>query len=470
LTIHLRPYQDIAIAGLREAFRARFRAPLLVLPTGGGKTICFSFIARETSQRGKRVLILAHRRELIRQASRKLGEAGVAHGIVAPGFSPTRDLVQVASVQTLARRLADLPAFDLIVIDEAHHATAGQWARIIAAQPGALILGVTATPERLDGKGLGIKAGGCFDRIVVGPTMAELIDGGFLSPVRVYAPAEAPDLQGVRVKGGDYDAAALDDAMNVATVTGDAVAHYRRHADGLPAIAFCISVRHAQDVAATFRGAGYRAICGHGGMSTGDRDTAIGGLETGRVQVLTTCDLVSEGLDVPAVGAVILLRPTKSLGLFLQQVGRGLRVAEGKPHLVVLDHAGNTIAHGMPDAPREWSLDGRARREAAPATWRCPECMAVQRPAPVCVACGFVVPVDVEDEEREARQIQQVDGELQEVDRVRINALRAAPLRDLLATAQTRAELAEIARARGYKPGWTFHVMRDRAARAGIAA
>lgn len=465
----LRPYQMTAVESLRDAYRHGSLAPLLVLPTGGGKTQCFSYIARETAAKSKRVLILAHRRELIRQASRKLHEAGVPHGIIAPGFTPTRDLVQVASVQTLGRRLDSLPAFDLLILDEAHHAVAGQWDKIIKAQSCARLLGVTATPERSDGRGLGVKSGGCFDSIIIGPSVADLTEQGHLSPARVYAPAEAPDLSGVRIKGGDYDAGQLEARINVSTITGDVLAHWNRHARGLPTIAFCVSVQHAESVSATFRAAGIRAVCGHGGLPASERDAAINGLATGAVQVLATCDLVSEGLDVPTVGAIILLRPTKSLGLYLQQVGRGLRPAPGKPHLIVLDHAGCTAIHGLPDTPREWSLAGRPKGVKAPTTWRCDSCFAIQKPGPVCIACGFVVPV-LKPKQSEGRSIMQTDGDLQEVDPARVAHLRTAPLHSLVSQARTDTELREIARARGFKPGWIWHIKQELAKRGQAAA
>ena len=462
--IKLRDYQARATDEIRDAYRAGKRAPLLVSPTGSGKTVVFGYVAENAAAKSKRALILAHRRELIRQASRKLSEAGVAHGIIAPGFTPNRELVQVASVQTLARRLDELPLFDLIIIDEAHHAVAGQWDRVIQAQPKARLLGVTATPERLDGRGLGVVAGGCFDHLVLGPAVADLIDDGYLTSARVYAPANAPDLSGVRTKGGDFAADQLEERMNVATITGDVLAHWNKLAPGLPTIAFCISVRHAEDVAATFRAAGIRAVCGHGGLPSAERDAAIAGLGTGAVQVLATCDLVSEGLDVPSVGAVILLRPTKSVGLFLQQVGRGLRPAAGKQHLVVLDHAGNTAIHGLPDDPREWSLDGRKKAVAPPKVTQCPSCFALQRPARTCVACGFLI-IQKTDKPGEGRQLEQVDGELVEVDRARIAALRATKLADLLTGHETKAQLQEIARAKGYHPYWVIRQLQERRAR-----
>lgn len=459
MTIALRPYQQSAIDGVREAFRAGHRAPLLVAPTGAGKTVMFGFVAGETAKRGKRVLIVAHRRELIRQASRKLTETGVDHGIIAPGFTPSRDLVQVGSVQTLVRRMDRIAAPDLIVIDEAHHAVAGQWADVIAAFPAARIMGVTATPERLDGKGLGVEAGGCFDALIMGPAVLDLMEAGFLSPTRVFAPAEAPDLGGIRTVAGDYAQAALGEAMQRPKIVGDAIAHYAKYAEGQPAILFSPSVAHADTMAAAFRAAGYRAASASGATPAPERDAAIAGLATGAVQILCSCDLISEGLDVPAVGCVILMRPTKSLGLYLQQVGRGLRPAPGKSHLIVLDHAGNSLTHGMIEQPRDWSLAGRKKGQEAPAAKQCPSCYAVHAPASVCPSCGhsYAEARDASGGGRE--EPMQVDGELAEVDREKIEGIRNAKLADLLKLATSEKDLREIAKARGFKPGWVRHVL-----------
>lgn len=455
--MQLRPYQEDAIEKVRDAFRSGHKRPLLVAATGAGKTVMFGFVAHRTAAGGKRVLILAHRRELIRQASRKLDEVGVQHGIIAPGHTATRDLVQVASVQTLGRRLADprYSAPDLIVVDEAHHATAGQWRDVINAYPAARVLGVTATPERLDGKGLGAEAGGIFDALVLGPSAGELIQAGYLSPARVFAPAERPDLSGIRTVGGDYQAGALAEAMQKPKLVGDAIAHYARHAPGQPAILFSPSVAHAEAMAAAFREAGWRAASASGATPAAERDAAIQGLGSGAVQVLCSCDLISEGLDVPAVSAVILMRPTKSLGLYLQQVGRGLRPAPGKQHLVVLDHAGNTLTHGPIDAPREWTLAGRAKKkkreaEEVEAARQCPACFAVHKPAAECPECGHVY-------KAASREIEHLDGELSDVtDALAVRWGKHRPLRDVLREARDE-DLPAIAKARGYHPKWVQH-------------
>ena len=471
MSVTLRDYQHDALDRVRDAYRSGARAPLLVLPTGGGKTVCFSAVVSSAAQRGNSALVMAHRRELVRQASAKLSDAGVPHGIIAPGFSQTADIVQVGSIQTLGRRTERLRRFDLIIPDEAHHATAGQWKSLIQSQPDAKLLGVTATPERLDGKGLGVECGGPFDALVVGTSVNDLMDDGYLVTAHVLAPSEAPDLSRVATVRGDFSTAGLEAAMG-ATLTGDAVKHYAKYADGLPAIAFCTTVAHARDVAETFRAAGYRAVAADGTTPTPIRDAAIAGLASGSVQVLCTCDLISEGLDVPAVSAVILLRPTQSLGLFLQQVGRGLRcvyapgdystrigrlnaiAGSKKPRLIVLDHAGNTLRHGLIETVRDWTLEGRkarAKKDTPPPTWRCFRCFAVQAPAQRCRDCGTERPAG------EIRRLNQVEGELVAVDPARAHFLRAEPLAKLLKAATTDASLREIAKARGYKPGWVFH-------------
>jgi superfamily II DNA or RNA helicase len=201
--LSLRNYQQQAIDDLRAVYARGASAVLLTMPTGAGKTVVIAAATAGARAKGNRVLVVVHRRELLRQASAKLKAAGVPHGIIAPDHPETDDVVQVASVQTLARRLDRLSRFSLIIIDECHHAVASLWARLLAAQPQAKVLGMTATPERTDGRGLGSVCGGPFDGLVVGATVAELIAAGHLVETRTFAPAEGPDLTGVRIRAGD---------------------------------------------------------------------------------------------------------------------------------------------------------------------------------------------------------------------------------------------------------------------------
>ncbi len=389
----LRDYQSLGIDDLRSVYSSGARSALYVLPTGGGKTTVFTEIARLAVERGKRVCVLAHRRELVDQASKRLDSFEIPHGIIAAGMNRSEipHGITVASVQTLVRRTVD--PFDLIIIDEAHHAPAGSWAKVIAANPGAKVLGVTATPCRLDGKGLAAS----FEHLVMGPNYSALIAEGFLTDADVYAP-HVPDMSAAKARGGDYAAEDVADVMERPKVTGDVVDHYLRLGAGKRAVAFCAGVRHAEAVAAAFIAAGVPAACVHGGLDADVRADRIADLEAGRILVLTAADLISEGFDLPAIEVAIMLRPTKSLSLYLQQVGRALRPAPGKIRALVLDHAGNVHRHGFPTQDREWTLDGGAvaRVPADPSgdaeiqIRQCPQCYRIHRPSRTCPACGYV--------------------------------------------------------------------------------
>lgn len=404
----LRDYQDLFVQNLRTAFKSHRRV-LGVMPTGSGKTACFSYIAKGIQQHSKRVLTCAHRRELLKQISDAMTAWGVNHAVLTADSRGTpRAPVVVASVFTLANRLKHFPEPDLIIIDEAHHAALGTtWSKVINQFPKARLLGVTATPQRLDGRGLADN----FDVMVEGPSVAELTAMGWLSPAEVYAPKHALDLRGVKVRGGDYVASELTAAMDKPSITGNAVEHYTRLASGKRAVVFCCSIQHAEDVAAEFRSGGYAAEHIDGGMEDWQRDAVLYRFSKGETQVLTSCDLISEGFDLPTIEVAVLLRPTKSLGLYLQQVGRAIRPMEGKARTLILDHAGNTAEHGFIDEPRTWTLDAREKKKAPEKSIPvrvCPKCYAMHAPMPVCPKCGHIYIVA-------GREVQQLDGELERI-------------------------------------------------------
>jgi superfamily II DNA or RNA helicase len=448
--LNLRPYQLSAIEALRAAYRQGARSPLFVMATGGGKTIVLAEILRGVASRGRSAIVLVHRRELIAQTSAKLALADVPHGIIAAGTVATDAPIQVASVQTLARRLDRIAAQpDLIVIDEAHHAAANTWDKALTHWPEALRLGVTATPVRQDGRGLGM----VFDRLVLGPSTAELVSGGFLCPARLYAPPPIADLSGLHRRAGDY---AIDEAaerMDRPTVTGDAISHYQRLAAGQRAIAFCCNVKHAEHVCAAFNHAGVVAATLLGSTDPLRRDATVACFAAGNLQVLVTVDVVSEGFDIPAAGCAILLRPTQSLGLYLQQVGRVLRPAPGKAAAIVLDHVGNVHRHGWPDDVRTWTLADRERRagstgQPAPSVRTCPKCFAAFKPAPLCPCCGATCAPP-------PRVIRQQGGDLQELKREAVQQ-RVTERKK----AHTLQQLIAVGQARGMKNpvGWAKHV------------
>jgi superfamily II DNA or RNA helicase len=434
------------------------RSVLFCLPTGGGKTVVFSHIAEQAAARGNRVWILVHRQELVDQSSRTLSEIGLEHGVISAGYR--MDLsrgCQVASVQTLARRLSQIPPelCQLLIVDETHHAVAGTWAKVLQHFSAARVLGVTATPERLDGKGLGDR----FNSLVLGPDPAWLTEQGFLAPARIFT-LPGIDLSAIRRGKLDTKAgkATAEGILKAGQAMGDAVSHYRRtiaDTHNGTAIAFCCSVAHADTVAEAFRDQGIAAARLDGNMDRGQRRRLIADLGAGVLKVLTSCDIISEGTDIPSVTGAILLRPTDSLGLYLQQVGRVLRPAPGKSHAIINDHVGNCSRHGLPTDPREWSLEGRPKRSKAPSDALpikvCEKCFAtLPSSAPQCPECGhlFAPPP--------TRKLETIDGTLQELtqeQQLQIRYRRISEEKDC----RTLDELEELGRQRGYKPGWARH-------------
>ncbi len=461
MTPTLRPYQSEAVEAIRGAFAQRHRAVLFVLPTGGGKTVLFSSITEATAARGNRVCVLVHRQELLRQASASLSRLGVPHGLIAANRS--MDLsqpVQVASVQTLARRLHKLPRdfFQLLVVDEAHHSNAGTWARVLEHCCRARVLGVTATPCRGDGRGMGE----WYSAMVLGPSAAWLTEHGYLAPARVLAPPGF-ETRGLRKRMGDFDMRQAGEVLQAGQAMGDCLSHYRQHLAGRTAIAFCCSVAHAEAVADLFNRHGVAAASIDGTMDGPTRERLLADLGAGRLKVLTSCELIGEGVDVPSVAGCILLRPTQSVGLHLQMIGRCLRPQPGKV-AVVLDHVGNTLRLGHHLEEREWTLEGIAKRdrEKAPSVKVCPACFSAMPSAmPECPECGHrFVP--------ERRELEHVDGELVEVELQRRERKREQ------GEATTLEALIDVGKRRGMKNprGWARHVLAARQAKghwAGVA-
>ena len=449
----LRPYQVTDIERLRGEYATGKRAVIYQLATGGGKTVVFSKVISSAVEKGNKVAVVCHRRELINQASDKLTWCGVAHGIQAAGLDRDHDApVQVCSIQSIINRLDSLPQFDFIVLDECHHAVAATWAAFLLSQKKAKILGVSATPARLDGKGLGSHCGGFFQSIVCGPSPATLTQAGYLAPVVVYD-GHKIDTAGLKKVAGDY-AMGAEMTKRALVVTGDAVKEYRAKALGKPAVAFCVTIEHAEAVAQAFRDDGLRAACVHGGTPKDIRDATLArlgahGCAPSAIDVVTACDLISEGLDIPSIGCAILLRPTASLGMARQQIGRGMRPkADGSP-LIVLDHAGNVDRHGDIDEVIEWTLDGAIRH---------PKPKAPVNPATV----GMGTP----------RQIEYVAGELALREKAAAEQARWARM-SYTAFKKVRRSDAQVrayGKAHGYKSGWCWHFMQDQALRFGHGA
>jgi superfamily II DNA or RNA helicase len=449
----LRPYQEEDVARIRAAYGSGARRVLYQGPTGSGKTVLFAVIVAGAAERGNRVTILGHRDEIVRQIVDALTELGVTHGVIAAGYPATPEaLVQVPSVGTLVRRLHHLdPPPDLLVPDEAHHCAANTWRKIINAVPEARILGVTATPQRLDGKGLN----DIFDDLIIGPSVAELIEQGYLSPFVTYAPERRLDLSHVRTRAGDFALDELAEAMSTGVIIEAAVDEYVRLCPGVPAIAFCVDIAHSKLVAAAFATRDFRAAHVDGKTPAAERRALIAALATGEIQVLTNCGLISEGLDVPVVTAAILLRPTKSLALHLQQVGRCLRPAPGKAKALILDHAGNTYRFGPADLERAWSLEGKAGKgQAPPPLQRCSGCGAIiPAAAMTCPECAAVL----REPKPRAPHVERAGATLVATDRLATMTYQQA----LRWAGGDRDRLHLVAAARGYKPGWVYYRLQE---------
>jgi superfamily II DNA or RNA helicase len=457
--INLWGFQQNLITRLRQSLVSRFRAPLLVSPTGSGKTVMFAYLTKKLTANGYRTVILAHRKELLAQISSTLRMFHVKHSLIAPSVDYNDEhLVHVASVFSVVRRLHIVKCPDFVIIDEAHHCVSGStwnktldmWASI---NPKLRVIGVTATPERLSGEGLDAT----FDKLVLGPTVAELISSGYLSPFKIFAPPQPVDTSQLHRRMGDYVKSEAADLMDKPKITGNAIDHYRKHLNGAPAVAFCVSIKHAHNVAEQFRSHGFKAVAIDGQLSDSERTKRTADFAAGRLNVMTSCDLISEGYDVPGMMGCINLRPTESLALCLQQWGRTLRYQNGKI-AIILDHVANSARHGLPDTDRQWTLRGRDRKKRQRdqddvAIRQCKCCGAVCNASKQqCPECGNCFPI-------KARKIKEVEGNLEEIKRqesIKFVRQRAAA-KDLKA-------LAEIGKMRGMKNpyGWARHVMAAR--------
>ena len=453
----LRPYQAQAVELLDKAIAAASRAPLLVLPTGAGKTIIGAWLIRRAIERGQRALFLAPRRELVTQTSAKLG--GIRHGLLLAGADHRLDLyapVQVASVDTLRSRLVrrkrlDLPDFDVVLVDEAHlHVTEARRA-LLDLWPAALRIGLTATPTRKDGRALGV----LFDRLIEPTTTAELTAEGYLAPARYFSLSE-PDLKRLRTVAGDYNARDLDAEMNRAQLTGDIVAHWLKLAAARRTVLFATSIEHSVALAEEFLRAGVAAEHVDANTPPQMREATFERFRDGRTQVLCNCFLASYGFDLPELDCVVLARPTKSLMLFLQMIGRGLRAAPGKNDCLILDHSGAVHQHGFATDAREWSLDGEYALVAAERTARerseakmlnCPECACCFTGTRLCPECGyFFAP--------RGKEITTLEGEL-----VEVGEHLEPEQRDRLAF---YLELRGLGAERRFKDGWAAHQFREK--------
>jgi len=456
-------YDDQAdlVARVRQAMRKHKRV-LMQACTGAGKTRMTADMIAGTKAKGTRSIFMVPRKELLRQTIETMCEYDMPFGVISPDHAPQPFAkCQIAMSPTLARRLDRITPPDVLFHDEAHYGGA-EIARIIqwATDAGSWIVGMSATPLKTNGKPMG----DWYDTMVEGLPMAELIKLGRLSDYRYFAPS-TPDLSGIKSSDGDFVKSQLAAAMEADSVLiGDAVSTYKAHAAGRLNVVFCTSRKHAGLVCQSFQDAGVAAGMIDGTMGDDERAAIIKRFARREITVLCNVELLTFGFDLSAAAKMDVtvecmsdLRPTKSLPLQLQKWGRVLR-RKDFPALI-FDHAGNSTRHGLPDDPREWSLDGKKKREASDEksqpVRQCPECYFVARPSPCCPNCGFVFPVA-------SRMVEEREGELAEVKRGEIVARKREQGR-----ADTLEDLIKVGIARGMSNphGWARHVWSAREAK-----
>jgi DNA repair protein RadD len=397
-------------------------------PTGGGKTVVAAAIV--AASRPVPLLFVAHRIELIDQAVRQIQAAGVERvGVIRADDHRTDPgaLVQVASKDTLVRR--KLPPAEIVIIDECHRSMGAGYQRIIAGYPDALVIGLSATPWRLDGKPLG----DTYEALVQTVQYSDLIaNGSIVAPV-LYSTRVSPDLSKVRTRQGDYAIDELETAMTDAQVVGSVVEEWRAHSGGRRSVVFACTVRHSQAIVSQFVAASVRAAHLDGETPLDERRKILADLEAGRLEVVSNVGVLCEGWDQPPVKCISLARPTQSLSLYMQMAGRSLRPWEGVVP-VIIDHGRNVDRHGLPHEDRDWDLSAGVKPKAARAKLRtCPSCFAVVQKNP-CEVCGFQTPI--------------VSRE------VRVDETRALEKREQDPRVMFFERQLEMARRKGFKPGY----------------
>lgn len=438
----LRPYQEKLVKDTYQQWDAGKQFVAMVSATGSGKSMTLTAIVAKERDRGQYVLVLAHRRELITQLSDTMGRMEIRHQVIAANkvvrFAAKQSMenygvnyvdpnarVMVASVQSMREaKIADLAKLGnklTVVQDEFHHATkkSKTWGGVLTPllNAGARGLGPTATPCRADGQGLSRETDGYADVIVEGPSMRWLIDNGYLSQYKIYCPPTDLRLDNVETSKttGDYKEKELKAEIGRSHIVGDIVSHYLKICPGKRGITFTVGVDTAEEVAEEYRKRGVPAVALSGRNADEERVQAIRDLKSGKILQIVNDSLIGEGVDIPAVEVVSFARPTQSYALYAQMFGRALRPFEGKSHAIIIDAVSNVMRHGLPDAPREWSLDRRERRtgKSEPSTVRvCTACAAVyERFRDACPDCGEPVPKPAD-----RSGPVQVDGDLYELD------------------------------------------------------
>ena len=489
--ISLRPYQQTFIDNVREEFMHGSKRVCGVAPCGAGKTIMTGWMIRQSFQRNKSSVFFVHRKELIEQTSDTFHRLGIPHGIICAGFKPNYSYpVQIASVQTLIKRLDKIHPPDFLICDECHHILADTYQDIINFWSDAFLLGVTATPQRTGG----VRLGDVFQSMVQAPSVAALIKLGNLTDFHYFALDLDIDsiLESLKISHGDYDNYELERLMSAEIIVHNIVDNYKLHSDGKSAICYCVNVNHSKCVADSFADAGIPVAHCDGNTPKPERAAIIDNFRRGNIKVLCNAELFGEGFDVPNCHTVILARPTKSLTLFIQQSMRSMRPDPDDPNKVaiILDCVGNHKRHGMPDDNRNWSLDPNKPKTKKDGVKKslseinddyitCPVCQKDFSPnLRVCPNCGYIFDskeIDAEldlihNSENEVLGVTPGGGKILRAPRTIEEFLDYAADHNYkkgwavikaLDFVQSYSDLLHIAKVMNYKNGWAYHKAQD---------
>lgn len=438
--IELRQYQQELINNIKRSINSGKRSVCAVLGCGGGKSVIEAAIAKSANDKGNRVLFLVHRSELCEQINNTFALCGV---------NPM--LTQVGMVQTVTRRLAETPEPQIIITDECHHSLARTYLNIYYYFPDAVRIGFTATPVRMGTGGLGK----VFDDLIESVSTKWLIDNHYLSPYKYYS-YKLIDRSGFHIKRGEFDISEVVETMEKPKIYGDTVLNYQKIANGKKTIVYCASIESSRMTAKEFQENGYKSAHLDGTTPTKERDRIVEAFRNGEIDILCNVDLFGEGFDVPDCECVILLRPTKSLTLHIQQSMRSMRYKPDK-QAIIIDHVGNVFEHGLPDDVREWTLTAKKTKAQNTVKVReCPECYAVY-PAnsDSCPVCGYTPPVS-ESDRREIEKVVNVELEELSPEELRQMNLREKPY-SYSQELRTFEEMDEFRQARGYQFVWTLY-------------
>jgi len=454
----LRAYQENMILNARKAI-ANHRSIMLQAPTGSGKTFLFTVITKLALKKGNIVWIIVPRNELLEQASDSLSELNIDHGIIsAKSEESSLYNVHVVSKDTLIRRIDRIKVKpNLMIIDEAHLAI-DRYKKFAVSLPNTKIIAVSATPERLDGKGLN----DLYEVLVLGPSIKSLIEEGWLSDLKYFCPP-IQGIENLHRKGIDFDADEVEQLLQKRKIYGSAIEHYKKYADGKPTLVYCRSIKAADETATKFNASGYRFENIDGTMSYKKRKSLINALKDGQIQGLTSCDLITYGLDVPRVECIIMLRPTLSRVLFSQMIGRGLRPFPGKKNLIVLDHVGNLQIHGHPLEDHQWNFEGREKRNIKRETnidslKLCVDSGYMYCSKTSCVGCEFNL-----SGKKERKPLEQIEGELVEQLPIPLKNRpinERAVIEEQIKKAVEKGSVVELIRlcdSLGYDPLWVYN-------------